>query len=418
MELRIRLDLPDPLGELTLETAETKAHGQLQKRVPLPFDEREASILFRVFELNLRTDLKRRFSAKEARTLAGWRVLTDDPPADEPLVISGGGVYHEQLQDFVRGKLRETLFEPIREALAGDFVLVHDRGEGVLHVQLEMRSDEVTLFQLPWELLNSDNSFNGEIHISRYIRYRQSPRPMTAAAQLRLLVVHSEPANLQQLGLRDKVYIKNGLRAASFPTGFRIETVEPATIEALGDALLHQREFPTVVHFAGHGDFGWCCEGCGALRTCVDQTRCAACNRPFPAHVPPCGYLAFAREGSADPYWVSADKLRDTFKLGNVQLAVLNACKSALGRRDEDVFNGVAQRLMNTVPAVVATPFPLENQGAHRFAHCFYEGLGNGLPLVEALHQVRLRMRPEFPHEWYRPVLYLRSDQQDGGCLL
>jgi hypothetical protein len=44
--------------------------------------------------------------------------------------------------------------------------------------------------------------------------------------------------------------------------------------------------------------------------------------------------------------------------------------------------------------------------------------LGNGDPLTEALHHVRTRMLAPFPNEWYRPVLYLRAEQDDGGRIL
>lgn len=98
--------------------------------------------------------------------------------------------------------------------------------------------------------------------------------------------------------------------------------------------------------------------------------------------------------------------------------AVLSACKSALGRRGGDVFNGIAQCLMQSVPAVIASPFPLDDQGAQKFAHGFYQELGNCGTLAPALYHVRNRMLPAFPNEWYRPVLYLRAAQDDGGCLL
>ena len=418
MELCIRLDLPNPNGDLTLETARTDAHGEQRIRVRLPFDEQQVSIIVRALDLNASSYLKRQFSAEESCILSAWGLVTDNPPAGGPLLITGEGLHRERLRDLVRGKLYETLFSPLRAELAADFVQLRLRGERVLHVHLEMWSDQVTLFQFPWELLHGDDSFNGEIHISRYIRYRRPVAAIIRALRLRLLVLHSEPAGLQPLALRDQVYIRNGLRTAELGSAFEIEPVDAASIRRLGDALAHRPEYPTIVHFAGHGDFGWRCEHCRALTTHIGRTRCEECDHPFPPDTPPCGFLAFTHEESALPHWVSAGELSDTLKLGKVQLVVLNACKSALGRRGDDVFNGIAQRLMDTVPAVVATPFPLENQGAHEFARCFYEGLGNGLPLVEALHQVRLRLRPMFPDEWFRPVLYLRSIQDDGGHIL
>jgi CHAT domain-containing protein len=162
------------------------------------------------------------------------------------------------------------------------------------------------------------------------------------------------------------------------------------------------------VHFAGHGDFGWRCEdeACGYLATAVAGDVCT-CGRPFPSGRTPSGFLAFTRDDTGQAHWIDAEGLRVALSGGNVQLAVLNTCKSGRGRRGGDIFNGIAQRLMDKVPAVVASPYPLDNQGALEFARCLYEELGNGHPLADALHHVRTRMFAAFPNEWYRPVLYL-----------
>ncbi len=420
MELCIRLDLPNPQGKLTLEPQATEAKGDVRPvQVSLPFDEKRISIIVRALDLNASPYLKRQFSPEEARVLRELDLIADTPPEDVPLTLTGEQLHREKLQEIVRREMYKTLFEPLNDVLSAHLTFLRGRGEDrVLHVHLEMWSDQLVLFQLPWELLHDDHSLDGAIHISRYIRYQSPVDALEKSSHLRLLVLHSEPTGLQPLDLHDQEKIGKGLRGARFESAFEIEYFDAATPGMLGDALTRHSRQPTVVHFAGHGEFGWRCEHCGVLTIHTGCAQCENCRHPFPSGAVPCGYLAFTREHTGLPHWVRGDEMGDMLRLGNVQLVVLNACKSALGRRGEDVFNGIAQRLMDTVPAVLATPFPLDNLGAEEFARCFYQGLGNGLSLVETLHQVRLRMRTPYPDEWYRPVLYLRDKQKDGGCVL
>jgi hypothetical protein len=62
------------------------------------------------------------------------------------------------------------------------------------------------------------------------------------------------------------------------------------------------------------------------------------------------------------------------------------ACKLCVTLRP---FHGMAQRLMDVVPAVVATPHPLNTKVAAVFAENLYRFLGDGETLARALHRVR-----------------------------
>ena len=197
-----------------------------------------------------------------------------------------------------------------------------------------------------------------------------------------------------------------------------VSPVVPASYRAAQQALHALRDQPAIFHFAGHGDFGWRCEHCRTLTNKRDGNPCGEAECGFQRHGEPKGFLAFTNPDTDRADWVSTDGLRNLLKQADVRLVVLNARKSAAGRGGADVFNGLAQQLMDLVPAVIATPFPLETQAAEEFAGLLYQGLGEGLPLVEALHQVQQAMAEPCPDEWYRPVLYLRSRQGDGGRLL
>jgi hypothetical protein len=419
MDFCIRLDLPDPQGELRLETAATAAYGETLGHVRLPFDTAQIATLSRALDLNASSALSREFSLAEAQWLWTQGLITAAPAVPGPLVLTGAQVHRPQLRDYIRRKLYECLVSPLEKVLTAHFAYLRGQGaDCVLHVRLEMPFDQVFLFQLPWELLHRDRSLGGEIQVSRYIRYPRALDPLPCSETLRVLVLQSEPIGLPHLALRDAAEIGRALQTASRRASFAIELVDTVSIRRLAEALRGQPNQPTIVHFAGHGNFGWRCGQCGALTAQVGSLCCRHCGHPWPPGGSPGGFLAFTHEDSGVSHWISADDLCDTLKLGQVRLAVINACKSALGRRGDDVFNGIAQRLMDTVPAVVATPFPLDNQGVHAFTRGLYAGLGSGMSLVEALHQVRLGLCADFPDEWFRPVLYLRSSQRDGGRLL
>lgn len=73
---------------------------------------------------------------------------------------------------------------------------------------------------------------------------------------------------------------------------------------------------------------------------------------------------------------------------------------------------------MDSVSAVVATPYPLDNQAAEVFAQCFYQALGRGASLIDSLRSVRSGLSAaDDEDEAYRMVLYLRANQRDGSCL-
>ncbi len=420
MDFRIRLDLPDPHGLLRVEVVAPSTGDVPTKTLPLPFTDDELAIIARALDLNTSTEVKRTFSAAEVAQLCAWGLLIENPNPVAEITLTGPQIHRELLRDTVRDRLYKAIFKELQGLFDTEFASLRtgcNQGQ-VLHVRLELWSDQVPLFQLPWELLSGDPRLHGEIVISRSIRYRHPVRRITPAARLRLLVVQSEPTDLEVLDLRDWDQITTGINASALVTAIACERLPTADFRGLVDRLARDRQAPTIVHFAGHGAFGWRCEQCGCVAEAAGHITCRVCEHPFPSGRKPCGFLAFTDPETGKPDWIKAEELRVALKDANVQLVVLNACKSALGRRGGDVFNGIAQCLMHSVPAVIASPYPLDNQGALEFARCFYAELGTGDPLVEVLHHVRTRMFPIFRNEWYRPVLYLHAEHADGGRLL
>jgi formylglycine-generating enzyme required for sulfatase activity len=419
MDFRLELSLPDPDGPITVRARSEVIGACPPITVPMPFDAAQTSIVARALDLNASDRLRRWFAPNEAQQLREWGVLYTTPPLGESITISGEDIDREPLRMLVRRRLYACLIEPVKPQLEKHLAYLRGQdGAETLHLRLELWPSELTLFQYPWELLHGDDSLDGQIHISRYILDQRHLPPMSAASRLRLLILHSEPSDLEALQLADGERIENGLRPTPGAALVDIQHIEKASIEKLDRALAHDRATPTVVHFAGHGDFGRRCQHCKAL-TLAAGPNCSACGRRLPKGTVPMGFLAFTDDRSGRTHWISAEELRQALSVARVQLVVLNACKTALGRGGGDCFNGIAQRLMKNVPAVVASPYPLENQGAMDFARKLYEGIGAGDTLVEALQRVRARMR-HYEDEWYRPVLYLRSvqDGDETGRLL
>ena len=392
--------------------------------IPLPFSEADLSLVERALDLNSDPHLTHPFSAPDVVRLKELRLLRQpwQHPADA--ILNGDEIRRDTLRERVRSWLVDVLIEPLAARLDQHFSVIAAQAGGghpVLHLRLEMWPGDLVLFRLPWELLHGHRLPRGDIHIGRYILCPNPSGLPPPASALCLLVLQADPVDqaLPRLFPKDRDKIAAGLAATAGAGRFDIVPVEPADLSAFQDTLLEHAGCPTIVHFAGHGDFGWRCGRCEQVSHTLDDNPCGTHDCGFERDGPPQGLLAFKDSGSSMAAWIGIDGICDAMKLSrDLRLVVLNACKTAVGRRGPDVFNGMAQRLMDVVPAVIAAPYPLETHAAEEFARCFYRALANGLSLVESLHQVRLLMADRFPDEWYRPVLYLRANQADGGRLV
>ncbi|MBE9130031.1 CHAT domain-containing protein, partial [Coleofasciculus sp. LEGE 07081] len=84
----------------------------------------------------------------------------------------------------------------------------------------------------------------------------------------------------------------------------------------------------------------------------------------------------------------------------------------------ESVFNGVAQQLIShRIPAVVAMQYSVRVDAAIQFAEQFYRSLGCKNSLATAISQAQEAMGGGEGNQWYRPVLYLRWQDNEGGQL-
>jgi tetratricopeptide (TPR) repeat protein len=322
---------------------------------------------------------------------------------------------------------RERLHSSLRQA---------EEKNTQLLVQLKLEADAVQRSRLsdyPWELLHDGQRFllHHQLGFSRYIAHDTAPPSLPPVEQVNVLLVSSaafdSELGLKRLSKQEQQAIRKGLEKANDAGHICLRELEYPTFKELRTYLTENRgkEAPHVLHFDGHGLFGKRCQQCGAMYKGIKVKRCKkeACLAPLPD---PQGYLVFEdEEGEAD--YISAKELGTllhqtrlsdgTHQTGGVALVVLSACQSGMAVAGESVFNGTAQNLIgHRVPAVVAMQYSVSVEAATKFAEQFYRSLGQKDSLTVAVNQGREAMGAD-GNQWYRPVLYLRWRDNQGGQL-
>ncbi len=406
---RVLVDLEHPAG------------GQTDTLTEFPFSKEQLSILLRALEIS--RSVRDTFDRDEWGQLETWGSATRPFTADagEEMWATADNLLSKPLLKLAQERLFQLLFgaEPARQLL--NLALSQTQPRQALHLQLHLppgtRPEEQLLSQYPWEVLGSSLPQwpNKRVVISRYLRMPRLTLSPQAVDRLRVLVVTSRPGNLGVGEGSDSAGIVTGLRRRLVRYPVQVRELPRAIFDDLSD-YLYEHDAWHILHFDGHGDFGRACQH-GHLNVSASDANCRECGAPLPDDFS--GYLAFEREdGTAD--WISAEQLADLLLDHGLRLVVLNACNSAVGRRGDSVFNGLAQSLIRAgIPGVVATPFRLDWEAAVGFARYLYQHLGQGEPLTEAMNHSRrrLRHRRATPREWYRPALYLREADDSGGQL-
>ncbi|MEQ8381314.1 MAG: CHASE2 domain-containing protein [Coleofasciculus sp. A1-SPW-01] len=305
-----------------------------------------------------------------------------------------------------------------------------------LHIQFKFEADSVQRLRLadyPWELIHDGQRFlaHYQVTFSRYIAHDTVPPNLPPVEQMNVLLVSSAAFDpdegLKQLSTQEQQAIYQGLQNAQQTGHIRLFKLERATQNQLRAYLTEHRgaEAPHVLHFDGHGLFGKRClnEQCGTIHKGIKADRCRVCNTALPEAQ---GYMVFEDE-QGQPDYVSAKELGAMLHLSSftdsdrqssrVALTVLSACQSGMAVAGDSVFNGTAQNLIgHRIPAVVAMQYSVSVQSATKFAEQFYRSLGQKNSLAIAVSQGREAMGAE-GNQWYRPVLYLRWQDNQGGQL-
>ncbi|MEA5499183.1 CHAT domain-containing protein [Limnoraphis robusta Tam1] len=409
--------------KVTVEGSSGEAHYEPS----LPFFENESSEIkdrrFTITKILELTDFKPdNFDESEQNWLINEKLLLKDKTNFKPNYLE---VIGRRLYEKLGQKIQNRMETAVAEA---------KRSNTWLHIQFNFPEDGpkyLPLTDYPWELLHNDYGFLAHqgTTFSRYIAYG-SPRPnLPPVERPNILLISSgagdERLNLNPLSSGEKEAIIRGLQKAQEQEKVKLETLNPPTLNTLRTRLLEcqNQQNPHILHFDGHGFWGKRCNEPRCRKAYKQNKTQCECGAAL-GH--PQGYLVFEQtDGTAD--FVSAKELGEL--LGNSQrreqpnsepgiaLIVLSACRSGMSRSSESVFNGVAQNLIGQgIPAVVAMQYSIRVDAACAFSEYFYRSLGEKKPLAVALKHGQSAIGIE-GNQWYRPVLYLRWQDNEGGQL-
>lgn len=272
--------------------------------------------------------------------------------------------------------LFEGLFDPrAADALRDAFAEI-ERSEDVLRIVLSFEPEARELGEMPWEYLYLPDSDRGagfflaamqkRLTLMREVPLVPALGGVSGSVEppLKVLLVVSAPVRDVDGDLgsvrAQEVIDKIQELAASRPGALEIDMLDEPSKRALADRV--ESFEPHVIHFFGHGRY----------------------NR-----LERRGELALVQEYDPETaVWVDDQSFADCVK-PPPKLIFLHACEGARSESYEG-FRGVALQLVNSrVPAVIAMQFEIENKVATRFATTFYESLGQGKEIDEAVRDGR-----------------------------
>jgi formylglycine-generating enzyme required for sulfatase activity len=204
-----------------------------------------------------------------------------------------------------------------------------------------------------------------------------------------------------------------------------LDTPDLPSFDALRNYLIQvsNDNAPNIVHFDGHGAFGKLCALCNKFHSNIRHNICLHCNNPLDFE--PQGYLLFDDPKYKFAY-ISSKEFASCLNTANqfrsfkdsqngIRVVVLSACKSAISFMGQSIFNGFAQKLIqHDIPAIIAMQYTIREDAAARFSQSFYRALCENIPLTVAVNIGSQAIGVE-GDQWYRPVLYLRWLDNNGG---
>ena len=359
-------------------------------------------------------------------------ILSEDKNVFAPTMLQTIG---EKLYNALfPGSIRDELNKAIGKA-----------GLESLHIQIQYDANtiqESNLSLYPWQLVHNGKNFLAK----RGVKFSFSiacdgakPNDKRIVKQIKVLLISSKASNnnLANENFEDKtLQINKGLTKAKQDGRACLlswDDGERPTFERLRVYLTnHQKEpakLPDIIHFDGHGVFKKRCDTPSCLNNHAreiiynpNQEKCQFCPAILKK---PQGFLLFEDEDGM-PDYISAEDFTELVSIGKPALVVITACRSALAHKSESVFNGIAQSLLQEVPAVVATPFNISEDSIIGFIEQFYRTLGARKSLLEAVKLGSKSMRFK-SYEWYRLVTFLNhrtgylfdfDDSSSGNNLL
>lgn len=399
--------------------------GSQEDECPLPFIDQNQDWRKTVIKaLETETfDAKQFQEPDEQSWMIKAALLSEDRESFHPDLLKNVGQALYQVLFSSTGRLKTLLDRCLGAA---------QREDKALHMKILFQEDSVSRTRFadyPWELLHDGDQFlaHHRVFFSRHINHISAPPSFKPTSKINVLFIspsYNSP-EFERLPQREVHVVSQALKEAQEAGDILFTQLEHATSSCLRKYLLenHGSDVTHVVHFEGHGFYGKRCSDskCKTHHKGIKVNQCRKCGKTLPEAQ---GYLVFENEQGA-PDFVNAEEfgvlLRSASGADNassaqgVTLVVLSACQSGMAVVGSSVFNGVAQNLVNhRVPAVVAMQYSVTAGGAIRFSECFYQSLLQENSLIQAVSHAREAMGIS-TQQWFRPVLYLRSLDNESG---
>lgn len=284
--------------------------------------------------------------------------------------------------------------------------------ENDIALQLRFDAEAVDLASIPWELIRKKENLlplamwpTLQLQFTRYINYPEPTTPLESPLPLQLLFARSRPKDLGLVESDESQIIQEEFQYLEKEGRVQIKSIPKTTYRELVDRVDETK--PSILHFDGHGRFARRCPKCNEFYHPHVTTCESPCNTEL---LKPLGYLAF-EDSAGDVDWVESEKLGPNIG-ANLRLAVLSACDSGTVRGDM-VWGGIGPALINIgVPAVIANQLPISADSAKKFTRGLYRSLAQYDSLPRAVGAGRRRLAGG--NEWFVPVLYLRSMDNEG----
>ncbi len=339
------------------------------------------------------------------------------------------------------GTSRRELSEQSVQAMLRSVIqrTLRRRGTVALTFSFAPGCDEFVRY--PWELLHNGEHFllaSGVFSLTRALLRPEETVDcdLPVHPPMRMLYISATPKNCTPLETERSFEAMRRALADLIEKGqLGLDRLDQVTFDDLvtylssrgGASLFDDNEtvLPCyAIHFDGHGAFGCLCpdEDCQKLND-VEESKCVDCHTSL-SRVRPQTYLCFCDEDGGNRY-IDTQSLREIFMSSDVRLVVLSACETATvtGESSRHQHRSVSfdttlatSLVMAQVPAVVAMPFSIQDDMSPTFMFHFYEALGQGRTLEEALSRARHAMLPKHNHQgWFIPVLYRHVSQGQEG---
>src|SRR5438132_4118267 len=271
-----------------------------------------------------------------------------------------------------------------------------------MRLRLVFQKPAEKLATLPWEFLFIPGEggdlkrgffFAGqktELILTRYVpesEWLNATGAMPKSERMRILVVVSSPSTLGRVDEKETQALLSQIE--SIPQVDVKKLLNP-TYEQLS-AAIDADEPPHILHFIGHGKPGALALVMGPNDPEYEESM-----------------------GDDPPKWVTGEQFRYLFNTHKPRLVFLHACKGATADSSEGLISTARELVYAEIPAVVAMQYSISNQDAGRFARKFYEELGKGREIDEAVKAGRMELGKVFP-PWEHPrfgtpVVYLQTE--------